>query len=231
MGDISELEMAAAFDLSLKAGQVKGIPNFKLLYREVICQQGIADFVGLTSDEFIKHYTFEKISSIESSSLVLSLLKQRSGRSKNYLKAKTELSDLTLNRALKELSLSGYILKKEELYFLAVQDDIHNDNIWAFELKLSNWKRALFQAFQYKAFANYSVVVFPLEKEKVLYEHLNSFAEFNIGVLLYDAQTGYSKWLKHVRKEKPISKWQTLFLLAKMSSQHSQENRVMLTIE
>lgn len=226
MSEISEQEMASAFDLTLKVNQIKGIPDFKLLYREVICQQGIADFVGLTSDDFIKHYTFERIRSIESSSLVLSLLKQKAGRSKKYLKYKTELSDSTLNRTLKELSASNYIFEEKGHYFIAAQDDAHKNNIWAFELKLSNWKRALFQALQYKAFANYSIVVFPFEKEKVLRENLQAFAEFNIGVLLYDAKTGHSKWLKHPRKEKSISKWQTLFLLAKMSSQYSQENPI-----
>lgn len=229
MSEISELEMATAFDLTLKMNLIKGIPKFNLLYREVICQQGIADFVGLTSGDFIRRYNFANISSIESSSLVLSLLKHKSGRSRMYLKNKTELSDATLNRTLKELAASNYIFEKDNLYFVSVQNTIPKDNIWAFELKLSNWKRAMFQALQYKAFANYSVVVFPLEKEKVLHENLQAFVEFNIGVLLYDAKTGNNKWLKHPRKEKPISKWQTMFMLAKTSSQYSQEIPIALT--
>ena len=57
-----------------------------LLYIRVICQQGVGDFVGLTSGEFIKRYNFINISYIESSSLVASLMKYKSERSRMYLR-------------------------------------------------------------------------------------------------------------------------------------------------
>lgn len=121
---------------------------------------------------------------------------------------------------------NGLVIEKDDLYFLAVNDDPNKNNIWAFELKLSNWKRALFQALQYKAFANYVAVVLPHEKEKVLQQNLSTFISLNVGVLLFDPKAKKAKWLRRPKKEPSISKWQTLFMLAKISNQYSKENKI-----
>ena len=144
MSEFTELEMANAFEDMLLASLVKGVPNFDVLYREVVCQQGIPDFIGLLSDRLIQNYSFANLTATESCSVILSILKRNSGRKKRYIKEKTSLSDATLNRALRELLINKLVIEKDGLYFLAVNDDPNNNNIWAFELKLSNWKRALF---------------------------------------------------------------------------------------
>lgn len=223
MVEYSELEMSITFENAIKKHSIKGLPSFELLFKEVSCQQGIPDFVGLSSARFIQAHDFSNLSSTESSSIILSLLKHKAGRRKSYIKKKTNISDATLNRVLRELQSNNFIIEKNDLYYLSVEDVPTNDTIWAFELKLSNWKRALFQALQYKAFANYSVVVFPFEKEKVLRQNLSTFTEFNVGILLFDSKSQKAKWLRRPQKEKSISKWQTLFLLGKISKQHSEE--------
>lgn len=226
MGEFTELEMANAFECALKASLVKGIPNFDILYREVSCQQGIPDFVGLSSSILIQNYDFSNLTATESCSIILSLLKRNSGRRKEYIKEKTALSDATLNRALKELRSNGLIVERNNLYFLSINESSQQNSIWAFELKLSNWKRALFQALQYKAFANYVAVVLPYEKEHILRKNLSAFITLNVGVFLFDPKTLKSKWLCRPKKESSISKWQTLFLLGKISNQHSQESKI-----
>jgi hypothetical protein len=226
MDEFTELEMADAFEHTLKASLVKGIPNFDILYREVSCQQGIPDFVGLSSAVLIQNYDFSNLTATESCSIIMSILKRNSGRRKEYIKEKTALSDATLNRALKELLSNGLIVEKNNLYFLSINDNSQKDSIWAFELKLSNWKRALFQALQYKAFANYVAVVLPYERENILRKNLSTFITLNVGVLLFDPKGQKSKWLRRPKKEVSISKWQTLFLLGKISNQHSQENKI-----
>lgn len=223
MVEYSELEMSITFENAIKKHSIKGLPSFELLFKEVSCQQGIPDFVGLSSARFIQAHDFSNLSSTESSSIILSLLKHKAGRRKSYIKKKTNISDATLNRVLRELQSNNFIIEKNDLYYLSVEDVPTNDTIWAFELKLSNWKRALFQALQYKAFANYSVVVFPFEKEKVLRQNLSTFTEFNVGILLFDSKSQKAKWLRRPQKEKSISKWQTLFLLGQISKQYSKE--------
>ena len=89
-------------------------------------------------------------------------------------------------------------------------------DIWAFELKLADWRRAIFQALQYKAFASYSVTVFPLEKEKILQDNIDVFKELNIGLMLLDIETSKSKWLNRPKKSKPISRWQKLYVFFKV---------------
>lgn len=223
MRELTELQMSIAFDNVLRSSYINGIPSFDLVYREVICQQGVADFVGLTNSNSELFNHLEELSHLESSSQILSLLKPKAGRTKNYLKLKTGLSDITLNRVLKDLYEKKYITKSNNVYTLSDKFNFSRINIWAFELKLSNWKRASFQALQYKAFANYTVVVFPYEKETILREHRNSFKELNIGILLFDTTTHKTKWILRPKKEQPISKWHTCFTLGKMANQFSQE--------
>ena len=224
MSNITETTMANAFNEKIRISAIKGLPAFDLIYREIVCQQGIADFVGLTSASFIRNNAFGELSSLDCSSQVLSLLKYKSGRSIKYLRERTGISEVTMARTLKDMISKNYISFKNDLYYLTNTNIINRTDIWAFELKLSNWKRAIFQALQYKAFANYAVVVFPIKKEKLIKENLESFQKLNIGVLLFDAETSESKWLSRAKKESPMSRWHTLFLLTKMSNQFSQEN-------
>lgn len=231
MTEYSEYEMAGAFEEAIKTTSIHGLPSFALIMREVPCQQGIPDFVALTSATFVSEYDFSNLSSTECSSIVLSLLKHKAGRKRQYIKEKSNISDATLNRVLKELQNNGLICERDGLYYLFMNSAATNDNVWAFELKLSNWKRAMFQALQNKAFANYSVVVFPFEREKVLQQNISLFDSLNVGVLLFDSKTKKSKWLKRPRKEKSISKWQTLFLLGKVAKQHSQSIELGIPLE
>ncbi len=130
------------------------------------------------------------------------------------------MADDYMNSDTKELIDVGLIIQSGNLYYLSGQSKSEVGDIWAFELKLSNWKRAIFQALQYKAFANYSVIVFPIEKEKLLLNNLETFRNLNIGVLLFDIKNQKSQWLVHPKKEKPISKSQTIYLLYKIASKH-----------
>lgn len=110
----------------------------------------------------------------------------------------------------------NFILKKGSLYYLN-SEIILQEEIWAFELKLADWKRAIFQASQYKAFASYSVAVFPAEKENIIRENIQSFKKLNIGVLIFDLKNKKSKWLSRSKKSKPVSKWQMVYILLKLS--------------
>jgi len=220
--------MSISFEELLKSKiHLTGIPVFDIIYKEVVCQQGIADFVGVISKQGVETLLmFDDIESLDSGTLIFSLLKPKASRSKHFLKEKTGLSDKTINRVLKELLENGIIQEvKEESYILSSNLTVPRLDIWAFELKLSNWKRALFQALQYKAFANYSVVVFPMEKKNVLSKQISLFKELNVGILLFDTKTKNLEILVHAKKEKPSSKWHTFFTLGKLANQYNSENK------
>lgn len=216
-----EQETLDAFEHLLKASLVKELPVFESVYREL---QGSADFVGFPQEKLIGTYDFAKLSSLEHGSLVLSILKYNSGRTRDYIKERTGIADTALNRTLRELKANDLLLKKKNLYFLSPSFVQESDNIWAFDIKSPNWKRALQQATLYKAFANYVVAVRPFDEEEALQEKLDLFAELNVGLLLFNPQSLEIKWLKRPLKDNALSKWQKLFFLGRLSAQHYQES-------
>ena len=216
-----EFEVLDSFERVLKASLIKELPAFERVFREL---QGSADFVGFPHEKLIGTYDFSKLSSLEHGSLVLSILKYNSGRTKDYIKERTGITDTALNRTLRELKANDFLVKKKNLYFLSKSFVQESDNIWAFDLKAPNWKRALQQATLYKAFANYVVAVRPSDEEEALQEKLELFAELNVGLLLFDPQSLEYKWLRRPLKDNALSKWQKLFFLGRLSAQHYQES-------
>lgn len=57
---------------------------------------------------------------------------------------------------------------------------------YAFEAKLSNWKRAHFQAFRYKAFANMSYVILDNDHVSSALKNIEIFERSNIGLISID---------------------------------------------
>ena len=216
-----EFEVLDSFERVLKASLIKELPAFERVFREL---QGSADFVGFPHEKLIGTYDFSKLSSLEHGSLVLSILKYNSGRTKDYIKERTGITDTALNRTLRELKANDFLVKKKNLYFLSKSFVQESDNIWAFDLKAPNWKRALQQATLYKAFANYVVAVRPSDEEEALQEKLELFAELNVGLLLFNPQSLEYKWLRRPLKDNALSKWQKLFFLGRLSAQHYQES-------
>ncbi|MBR6636179.1 MAG: hypothetical protein IKK97_01875, partial [Phascolarctobacterium sp.] len=210
-----------SFERVLKASLIKELPAFERLFREL---QGSADFVGFPHEKLIGTYDFSKLSSLEHGSLVLSILKYNSGRTKDYIKERTGITDTALNRTLRELKANDFLVKKKNLYFLSKSFVQESDNIWAFDIKAPNWKRALQQAGLHKAFANYVVVVRPFDEEETLQEKLELFTELNVGLLLFNFQNLEFKWLRRPLKDNALSKWQKLFFLGRLSAQHYQES-------
>ena len=216
-----EQERLDAFECAIKSSLVKELPAFESVYREL---QGSADFVGFPQEKVIGTYDFSKLSSLEHSSLILSVLKYNSGRTKEYIKERTGIADTDLNRTLRELKANDFVIEKKNLYFLSDSFVQESDNIWAFDIKAPNWKRAFEQASLHKAFANYVVVVRPFDEEEVLQEKLELFVELNVGLLLFNVQTLEYKWLRRPLKDNALSKWQKLFFLGRLSGQHYQES-------
>ena len=69
---------------------------------------------------------------------------------------------------------------------------------------------------QYRAFANYAVTVFPMEKENLLKTNLKMFVGLEIGVLLFDRDNQKAKWFFRPKKQAPISNWQAIYMYLKL---------------
>ena len=195
----SEEQMGTAFHYYMKHGQLHKIGQYFHIYYEFAALQGVADFIVVHRDEFSLRPS-SILCKLHTDSMVYSLLKKKAGRSKVYLYEHVMAEKKSCNAAISELENAGIIFEKEGLYYQSDMIDNDSTTIWAFELKLSDWKRAIFQCLQYKAYANYSIAVFPDNKAKVLNENLHYFQDLNIGILLFNPIERKGKWLFYPRK-------------------------------
>ena len=60
--------------------------------------------------------------------------------------------------------------------------------VFAFEFKLSNWKRALKQAFRYRSFAHYSYVLMDQDFVNPALNNIDEFKRTNIGLMTIDIE-------------------------------------------
>ena len=232
---ISEQKMGVAFEKILlsraRNSQKDWLPVFDTVFKEVPSVQGIPDYIGV---KFDKNADFNRrIETIEreylsSASAILSLTKSHSARTESYYISKTGLSSATVRRTVL------YLLKKNILisvdnkrkYVFSPDFILPSINIWAFELKLGNWKRAYFQASQYKTFASHTVVVFPKDKEKVIRTHLDEFKRMNIGVILFNPLLGTFDILLKSKKSTPLSQRDALFMQGQLLNMYRDRARV-----
>ena len=62
-------------------------------------------------------------------------------------------------------------------------------SVVSFELKLTDWRGAIIQAFRYKSFSDYSYVVLPVETAKKAKEYKKLFEQYEIGLVSFDDKT------------------------------------------
>ncbi|MDL1975460.1 MAG: hypothetical protein LWX55_11920 [Deltaproteobacteria bacterium] len=94
----------------------------------------------------------------------------------------------------REIPINGYGIAD----FVAVYRNKTNDNsqslvskidssvIRAFELKISDWRRAMMQAHRYRYFANSSIVVLHSDKLKNAFEYIDTFKKINVGLWAFN---------------------------------------------
>jgi len=76
--------------------------------------------------------------------------------------------------------------------------------IRAFELKISNWRKALMQAYRYKYFADVSIVVLPPETLKTASRYINTFKAIKVGLWGFSDNTSQIIPLFTPRPTKPF---------------------------
>jgi len=76
--------------------------------------------------------------------------------------------------------------------------------ICAFEFKLENWKRALYQATRYRSFSHRVFVVMPAATAVRAQEAASLFAALNVGLISHDAD-GESRRILPSRKRRPAA--------------------------
>lgn len=194
-------------------------PPFRYIASEVECTQGKPDFLAVQKKPTkALERQFSQLGDSSSQKInILSYLHYNSPRSKRYLVKHTGYSDGTIARTLSSLLNSRLIIKTENDTFLLSNNFMTpKADIWAFELKVSDWKRALFQSLQCREYASYVYVVFPIYKKDVLTKNLHHFKRHKIGVLLFDPVANDSRLLLKSSRNSQISNYRYYYAYSNM---------------
>jgi len=135
----------------------------QITLREVDCWQGRADLVLAKINGFfsLNIEQAERLSNLTNAQ-VIALLHYKAPRTLSFLKEKLALTEPTIKSALRALIKSGIIeVSGKEKYVLNSNFILPKIEFNAFEAKLHNWKRALYQAVQYHGFSHYTSVIMP----------------------------------------------------------------------
>jgi len=139
-------------------------------------------------------------------SRILSYLKRSSPRTQAFLRSRLSVSNPTFEKAIRDLVNVKLVRRRsDDIFLLASKADIPSVEICAFEFKLDDWKRALFQATRYRSFAHRVYVVLPTSIITRTEKLWDSFQMQNIGLLAHDRHEGSERVLLS-RKSEPRSR-------------------------
>lgn len=214
---LSEEYYADLFEYYLKYKAYDGLPVFDSILREIPCKQGIADFICYKETTFFKKHAEQ-----------IYKLNQMIGKifipvvSALLICDKQDISFLSLNTGYdyKRLKKIIEILKGEKIikentlkqYSLYANWKKFDVELWAFELKLKNWKRALYQATQYQSFTDKVFTVFPSDKKELLLKNLDIFKKLKVGCILQDNNDMKIEILYQPKKETSIPTYNSPYL-------------------
>ena len=209
--------------------------SYDMVYKEVESFQGIPDYLGINMSNL--YSGSEKTMQIplarwHTISILLAFMKKKQFRTVDYIIKNTGLSKKIVIKDLNYLCRLG-ICEKNDMgnYKFASNFEMPIAHIHSFELKMSNWKRALFQAVRYKTFSEYVSIVMPIEKERVLLQNIESFKMCNVGALLFDAQNLEIKILYRPQKNTTISVQHLYYMSGKLLLEHHSDLQVSSNIQ
>jgi len=213
--------MGRLFRAVLKAGD-KPLEIFDRIASEVDFSQGRPDFIGVTGAKRrartlpgIFGGTLIPVSHI---ARVLTVLERDQTISLADLAQAVAVTLPRTRRIVLTLERIGAVCADAEGILRVVDlDCIERPNLWAFELKLNDWKRCLFQTLVCRSYASRVTAVFPATKAKHIQQVAPSFAQHGIGVMLFDAETRKIKPVVATIAQKPMSAynaWMSCFEIA-----------------
>lgn len=113
-----------------------------------------------------------------------------------------------------------------EFYYTRGRTDVvavdQNDNVFAFELKLNRWPKAMQQAYRNTCFAHSSFVVLPESSARLAHRYFRDFARRSIG--LCSIIDGEVVVLVPAVHQKPIQLWLSNIAISKSGGNDSDES-------
>ena len=217
----SEEEMAHAFQrLLLSENGLPGVGTFGAVYREISCRQGRPDFIALQYQAFSICRDNMDIPGFVGPA-IFQCLKPKAPRTLDYLVDKLEFGRESIRRSLRQLIENGYVEQLETgSYRLTGNMNHATPEIWTFELKLNNPKKAVFQAQQSRAYAERAIIVIPPGQEKNYERFRETMQRWHIGLATFDPLTGAFRFVRKGRKSRALSPAHQIYTLSQLSAGH-----------
>lgn len=205
--------------------KTSGLPVFRDIFSEVECRQGIPDLIGVSCDwkpSPVPSFVGDSGVSLNAVSSVLALFGSRRSHTTAYLTSHSGLSEELTRQVIRVLCEVGLVAKSPP-DSLRLESDLSwmESDLWAFELKVHDWRRALFQSLQYRTFASYEVVIMPSAKKRAIARQLEYFESAGIGVVLFDNQNNHEEVLVRARRNRPTSRQHKVFAMCRLSGEYS----------
>ena len=208
----TELQFGTLFTEAFEDGGLEQIVGRKHgpLVGEIDFIQGRPDFLCATYPSSISSWArASRIGDVLSSSSaanVLGQLKQRSPRTANFIRQKTGLSNGRLADVVSDLRSEKLVkLEPSERDEFALTSTFPQTELCVFELKLEKWRRAVYQALQYRVAANRVAIVMPSDRVHRIEPHAHRLRDFGVGVISLDWSSGEFKIVLFPRRNRPLS--------------------------
>ncbi|MBC8465846.1 hypothetical protein H8D57_02370 [bacterium] len=213
----TEKDMADAFlELLQSPGSLPEIGPFDRVFREVSCRQGRPDFIALRHNEDFQLPTYPESIGIVGPA-ILSLLKPNASRTLRYLVNNTEFSEDSIKRSLNQLVNYSHVERiNTNSYRLANNATHAKIELWVFELKLDNPKRAVFQAMQSRTYSNHSIIVIPPSQEKYYKRYIVPMKRWGIGLATFDPNSVKFCMLRRGRTSRSLNVQHKIYALSQI---------------
>jgi hypothetical protein len=216
----SEEDMAKAFQSVLSENGLPEVGVFSVICPEILCRQGRPDFIALRYISASGKREHRKVPGLVGPAILQSL-KPRAPRTLEFLVSRLKFSRDSVRKSLRQLIEREYVEQLEGgAYRLADMSDYQTPEIWTFELKLNNPKRAVFQAQQSRTYAERAIIVVPPGQEKNYRRFEATMRRWHIGLATFDPLTRAFRFVRKGRRARALSPSHQLYTLSQLSAGH-----------
>ncbi len=223
----SEEYMANAFqDLLQSHNGLPKIGVFDGIFREISCLQGRPDFIAIRNPSGQETLSFANITGYVGP-LILSILQPIAPRTLDFIVSHSGYSRVTVRKFLKRLLESEHVEQTETgAYRLGKTSAEINIEMWSFELKLANARRAVFQAQQSRAFAERAIIVIPPGQERNYKKYYMAMKRWGIGLATFNPITKAFFLVRKGRKSKAFSRTHQLYALSQIGMHKNADEKI-----
>ncbi len=221
---LTEAQMGRRFKAVMATG-ARPLVAFDRVAAEVDFSQGRPDFVGVSGVQerartLPRLYAKTRIP-LSQIARVLTVLERDQTIGLANLAQAAAVTLPSTRRIVQPLERIGAVCADADDTLRVVDlDRIERPELWAFELKLEDWKRCLFQTLVCRSYAQRVTAVFPMSKSKHIEAIAPTFAGHGIGVMLFDASTQKIRQLEQTKPKKPRSAYHAWMSCFEIGASH-----------